>query len=111
MSYIKVVGRPISRTLVHSFAGGVNTRNDESVLPISTAKNCYNFKFESGALTSGKGFLSAGLSAECVWQFCLRVAAQNKVITMYYLAGKCIISKTERGKSCRALLLRRRRKP
>ena len=38
MSYIKVVGRPISRTLVHSFAGGVNTRNDESVLPISTAK-------------------------------------------------------------------------
>ena len=48
MSYIKVVGRPISRTLVHSFAGGVNTRNDESVLPISTAKNCYNFKFESG---------------------------------------------------------------
>ncbi len=105
MSYIKVVGRPISRTLVHSFAGGVNTRNDESVLPISTAKNCYNFKFESGALTSGKGFLSAGLSAECVWQFCLRVAAQNKVITMYYLAGKVYYIEDGEGKELQGITL------
>lgn len=56
MSYIKVVGRPISRTLVHSFAGGVNTRNDESVLPISTAKIAITLNSRAERLRVAKAF-------------------------------------------------------
>ncbi|MBR2989303.1 MAG: hypothetical protein IKC64_06250, partial [Clostridia bacterium] len=44
---------------ISNFTNGVNYRYDESVLPPSTASECYNFDFSSGALTDGYGLENA----------------------------------------------------
>lgn len=84
MSYLKVAHKAINRVYVNSFASGINTKNDESVLPVSTAKNCYNFRFAGGALTGGFGLKNTTINAECAWTFSGRKGGQKTDTFMYY---------------------------
>ena len=71
--YITVPRVQKLRTGIANFSGGADFFSDESVMNMSTARDCYNFDHSGGALKTGYGLKSydgfSGLNIKAVWLF------------------------------------------
>lgn len=64
------IKRQYYKASIPDFSGGINTDKDERILPLSRAKESYNFELCSGALLEGYGLESSGITnALCVWLY------------------------------------------
>lgn len=77
------VGR--KRLRFNSFAAGIDAYADESVMPLSTAKECYNLEFRRGALRQTMGISLSEItdSVKSVWQYRRTGAQGAENITMF----------------------------